>query len=198
VAVTVRWANPIAQDLERVDVVMNAQRPPRDPSDGMVVYRGLGSSVVLTLHAGQKRYLAVFARDSRGQVSAPARRIVSLASLVPLRPISGSSVGAAPMLTWKPMKGASYYNVQVFRNGKRVLVAWPSRPSYRIPAGMLSPGTYVWFVWPALGATRVNPRFGGLIGRAIFITRADLRHPAGFLTPILGTPTQRMPPNPKR
>jgi hypothetical protein len=173
VAVTVRWTNPVAPDLAHVDVVMNSQRPPRDPSDGVVVYRGLGTSVVLTLHAGQRRYLALFARDSRGQVSAPARRVVSLASLVPLRPITGSSVGGAPVLTWKPSKGASYYNVQVFRNGKRVLIAWPSRPSYRIPAGKLTPGTYVWFVWPALGATRANARFGGLIGRAVFVTRAE-------------------------
>lgn len=44
---------------------------------------------------------------------------------------------------------------------------------------MLSPGTYVWFVRPGLAATRANARFGGLIGRAIFITRAELRHPAG-------------------
>lgn len=169
VVVTVRWENPVAQGLERVDLVVNAKRPPRDPSDGVVVYRGLGTAFVLTLRAGQTRYLALFARDSGGQISAAARRVISLASLVPLRPISGSYVGTAPVLTWKPSKGASYYNVQVFRNGKRVLVAWPSQPSYRIPTGALSPGTYVWFVWPAIGTTRADPRFGGLIGRAVFV-----------------------------
>ena len=47
--VTVRWANPVAQGLERVDLVVNAKRPPRDPSDGVVVYRGLGTTFVLTL-----------------------------------------------------------------------------------------------------------------------------------------------------
>jgi hypothetical protein len=132
------------------------------------VYRGLDTSVVLTLRAGQTRYLALFASDSAGNVSAAARRLISLASLVPLRPLSGSSVSAAPLLTWKPTKGASYYNVQLFRNGRRVLVGWPSQPSYRIPAGTLLPGTYVWYVWPALEATRAT-RFAAMIGRATFV-----------------------------
>jgi hypothetical protein len=169
VRVTVRWANPVAADLARVDVVMNSRRSPRDATDGTLVYRGLGTSIVLTMGAGQRSYLALFASDSSGNVSAPVRRVVSLASLVPLRPLSGSSVSAAPLLAWKATKGASYYNVQLFRNGKRVLVAWPSQPSYRLPTGTLRPGTYVWFVWPALEATRATPRFGDLIGRATFV-----------------------------
>lgn len=168
VPVTVSWANPVAADLARIEVVVNAKRPPRDASDGTVVYRGLGSSIVLMLRPGQTRYLALFASDSSGNVSAAARRVVSLASLVPLRPLSGSSVSAAPLLAWKPVKGVSYYNVQLFRNGRRVLTAWPSQPSWRIPAGTLLPGTYVWYVWPAL-ATRATPRFAGLIGRATFV-----------------------------
>jgi hypothetical protein len=169
VRVTVRWANPVAPDLARVDVVMNSRRPPRAATDGTVVYRGLATSIVLTMRAGQMRYLALFAMDRSGNVSAPARHIVSLASLVPLRPLSGSSVSAAPLLTWKPTKGASYYNVQLFRNGKRVLVAWPSQASYQLQAGTLLPGTYVWFVWPALEPRRAAPRFADLIGRATFV-----------------------------
>ena len=143
VHVTVRWANPVAADLAHVDVVLNSRRPPRDATDGTLAYRGLATSIVLTMRAGQRRYLALFSVDRSGNVSAAARRVVSLASLVPLRPLSGSSVSTAPRLTWKATKGASYYNLQVFRNGKRVLVAWPSRPSYRLPAGTLLPGTYV-------------------------------------------------------
>ena len=54
------------------------------------------------------------------------------------------------MLTWKATKGTAYYNVQLFVKGKRVLAGWPSKASYRIPAGKLKPGTYVWYVWPAV------------------------------------------------
>ena len=57
-----------------------------------------------------------------------------------------------PLLSWKAKKGSAYYNLQLYRKGKRVLVVWPSHASYRIPAGTLEPGTYVWYVWPASGA----------------------------------------------
>jgi hypothetical protein len=168
VPVTVRWVAPDVANLVNVEVVMNATRPPRDATDGKLVYRGLGTSTVVTLRAGQRRYLALFASDGSGAVSVAARQVVSLASLVPLRPLTGSLLSAAPLLTWRPWQGAKYYNVQLFRNGRRVFTAWPSQPSYRIPAAMLSPGTYVWYVWPAV-ATRATPRFAALIGRATFV-----------------------------
>ena len=86
-----------------------------------------------------------------------------------MRPLSGSAVHAAPLLRWQPRDGVAYYNLQVFQRGKRVLVAWPHSASYRFPADKLQPGTYVWFVWPALGRFPSTPQFGTLIGRATFV-----------------------------
>ena len=59
--------------------------------------------------------------------------------------------------------------MQLFRKGKRILVGWPTKASYRIPAGKLKPGTYVWYVWPAVSGKGGAPTFGKLIGRATFI-----------------------------
>ena len=112
--------------------------------------------------------MAVFAYDGNGNVSPPARRKISLASLIPLRPVTGSVVKEPPLLTWKGQDGVVYYNVQIFRNGKRVIVGWPSHASYRVPLGTLEPGTYVWFVWPAEKHEGATPTFGKLIGRATF------------------------------
>ena len=168
VPVTVRWKNPAVPDLDRVELVLNGKHPPQGPFDGRVVYRGLEQSFVLALKAGQTAHLALYAFDQSGNVSAPSRRVISLAAFIPLRPLTGSAIHAAPMLRWEPRKGAAYYNVQVFRQGKRVLVAWPQRPSFRFPADKLEPGTYVWFVWPALARTHASPRFDDLIGRATF------------------------------
>jgi hypothetical protein len=167
--VTVRWGNPAAADLDRVELLFNRKRAPRNMLDGRVIYRGLAQSFVLTLRAGQTGHLAVFAVDHSGNVSAPARTIVSLAALIPLRPLSGSALHAAPVLSWEPRKGATYYNLQVFRAGKRMLLAWPSTASYRLPAEKLQPGTYVWFVWPAFEGKHSTPRFADLIGRATFV-----------------------------
>jgi hypothetical protein len=166
--VTVRWKNPAVPDLARVELVMNGKHPPHGLFDGRVVYRGLEQSFVLVLKAGQTAHLALYAIDQSGNISAASRTVISLAALIPMRPLTGSAVHTAPVLRWEPRKGAAYYNLQVFHQGKRVLVAWPQRPSYRFPTEKLEPGTYVWFVWPALARTHTSPRFDDLIGRATF------------------------------
>jgi hypothetical protein len=167
--VTLSWTNPAADDLERVVVVLNLKHPPRATGDGTLVYSGMRPSATFKLRAGQSAHLALYAFDRSGNISRPARRDVSLASLIPLRPLTGSVVNAAPLLTWKAKEGTLYYNLQVFRDGKRVLVRWPSEASYRLPADLLAPGTYTWFVWPAVKNKHATPTFGDLIGRATFV-----------------------------
>ena len=161
--------NPAAPDLARVVVILNLKRAPRSAADGSMVYSGLHTSTAFKLRPGASGYLALYAYDSSGNVSRPARRTVSLASLIPLRPVSGSSVTAAPHLTWKATDGIAYYNVQIFRNGRRIVVGWPSDASYQLPVRLLVPGVYTWFVWPAIKHAGSTPTFGPLIGRATFV-----------------------------
>ncbi len=88
--VGLRWTRPTAPDLARIVVVLNLKRAPRSPADGTTVYRGLGTAAVLRLKAGGTGYVALFAYDRNGNVSSPARKVVSLAPLIPLRPTTGS------------------------------------------------------------------------------------------------------------
>ena len=170
VTFTLRWVKPTAADLDRIVVVLNLKRAPIGPADGKTVYHGLGTAAKLKLLPGQNGYIAIYAFDHSGNYSLkPIRKLLTLAGLIPLRPLTGSVLRTtSPELTWKASSGSTYYNVQVFRNGKHVLVAWPSKASYRIPAGKLRPGTYVWFVWPAVQHQGSSPTFGKLIGRATF------------------------------
>jgi hypothetical protein len=169
VTYTLRWLKPTAADLDRVVVVLNLKRPPLSPTDGKAIYKGLGTSVKVKLRAGQTGHLALYAYDHSGNVAKPARKSVNLARLLPLRPLNGSTVRSdAPLLTWKSSKGTKYYNVQVFLKGKRVLAGWPSKASYRLPKGKLLPGTYVWYVWPAVAGKGGTATYGKLIGRATF------------------------------
>jgi hypothetical protein len=170
IAVTLHWVKPTATDLARLVVVLNLKHAPKSPSDGKAVYKGLGTSAKVKLRPGQNGYFAVYAYDNSENVSQkPARIVVRLAALIPLRPLNGSLVHTAtPLLTWKPFKGTKYYNVQLFVNGKRVLVGWPTKASFKIPRGKLQPGTYVWYVWPAVGSKKGSAKFGKLIGRATF------------------------------
>lgn len=168
-APTLRWKRPGSSSLAQVVVVLNRQRPPRTPQDGHVIYRGLRTSVKLALYAGERANVALYAYDRAGHVSAPARRVVSLAALLPLRPVTGSAVSGALRLSWKPRARAAYYNVQIFYKGKRVRVGWPRHAWYRLPRKALHSGTYVWFVWPAFSGPRAGVRFTELIGRATFV-----------------------------
>ena len=64
-----------------------------------------------------------------------------------------------PILSWKPVRGAKYYNVQLFRGSKRIFAAWPRRAGLGLPttwkwAGhryRLSKGRYRWYVWAGVG-----------------------------------------------
>jgi hypothetical protein len=166
VQVTLRWVKPTAADLASIRVVLNLKHRPRTPSDGTRVYNGLADSIGLMMQPGQTAYVALFAYDQSDNVSPAARRVITLAPLIPLRPLSGAVLTGSPLLSWKAKPGTSYYNVQIYRNGHRVLVGWPSHASYRVPAGKLVPGNYTWFVWPA-----IKGGFGERIGRATFVLK---------------------------
>ena len=83
-----------------------------------------------------------------------------------------------PVLRFPAMAGASYYHVQLFRRGKRILAAWPLEPQLALRqswrwAGRgyrLTPGRYRWFAWAGFGrrsAARYKP-----LGSARFIVAA--------------------------
>jgi hypothetical protein len=93
-----------------------------------------------------------------------------------ISPRAGATVRAAPMLRWRPVRKARFYNVQVFRRGHKMLSAWPGRPRFRLHARWvfrgdeyrLRPGKYTWLVYPAFG-TPSNPRYGKLVGLSSFV-----------------------------
>ena len=69
----------------------------------------------------------------------------------------------------------SYYNVQLFRGGRKILSAWPKSTQYRLKARWkyqgerrrLSPGRYRWMVWPGYGK-RSKGDFGKRIVSSTF------------------------------
>ena len=168
VSVRLRWVKPKAADLARIVVVLNLSDHP-DTARRHGCLQGPRHVDRAAVSVGDRGFVALFAYSRSGSFSPPARKVVSLAPLIPLRPTTGSSLRAAPRLTWKPRGRTAYYNVQVFRNGSRVLTGWPSRPAFSIPKGELKPCTDVWFVWPAVRHPGKPATFGRLIGRATFV-----------------------------
>lgn len=90
-------------------------------------------------------------------------------------PRAGARVSGPPMLRWRAVPKARFYNAQVYRNGRKILSLWPSRSRVKMTrswqhAGRtfrLRPGVYTWYVWPGFG-TLANPRFGKLLGQSSF------------------------------
>jgi len=95
-----------------------------------------------------------------------------------ISPRAGAVVRSAPMLRWRPVRKAHFYNVQVFRRGHKMLSAWPGRARFRLHARWvfrgdayrLRPGKYTWLVYPAFG-TPSNPRYGKVLGLSSFVRR---------------------------
>jgi hypothetical protein len=143
-----------------------------------VIYRkssggNTGSFRDLRVRAGVSYTYTVTARDQAGNTTV---RTVSIVAGSPApAPSSKPRLTAPPLLRWKPARGASYYNVQLYR-GTKILTLWPARASLRLKRAWrfdgrsyrLTPGRYRWYVWPGFGL-RAAARYGSLIGHGRFV-----------------------------
>ena len=143
----------------------------------VVVYQGPGGTFTdRSLKNGQRYRYAVSLIDQAGN------RAVGTTSTVPtssnlLVPPKGSRLKAVPppLLIWKPVRKADYYNVQIFRGRTKVLSAWPERPRYQLKRRWrfgskkyrLVPAKYCWYVWPGHGK-RAKRDYGKRLGKSCF------------------------------
>jgi hypothetical protein len=107
------------------------------------------------------------------KIQAPARTIATSALLAPR---GGARVTKPPLLRWRPVARARYYNVQVFRGKQKVLSVWPTRARLQLRARWkfagrvrrLTPGAYRWYVWPGFGVPSAR-NYGQLLGQSTFV-----------------------------
>jgi hypothetical protein len=167
--VRLRWQRPA--DAVSLAIVRS---PGRHGAESTVVGRGGGSRLLdREVRNGRRYRYTLRATDAAGNtaqasVSArPGRRL--------LGPANGARLTEPPRLRWTGVRGARYYNVQLFRDGRKVLSAWPRKAhlslqrSWRFAGHRhrLGRGTYSWYVWPGRGRPSER-RYGALIGRARF------------------------------
>jgi hypothetical protein len=139
------------------------------------VYEGSGSSYTDShfRNAAFHRY-EVVALDAAGNASAGVSIDVRASALL-LAPRAGATTRSAPTMRWRGVVGASYYNMQLFRGGRKVLSAWPKQPRWRLAhrwtygghRQALERGAYTWYVWPAFGP-RARAAYGQLLGQSSF------------------------------
>jgi hypothetical protein len=139
-----------------------------------VVYRGTKHDYLDTgVKNGAKYNYTVTTIDPAGNSS--DAMISSVPDGSTLRPFIDSEMTQPPLLTWKKVRRATYYNVQVFKGRKKVLSIWPRTPKLQLKSSWryrghkykVSSGLYRWYVWPGLGRLAAH-RYGALVGSSTF------------------------------
>jgi len=140
-----------------------------------MVYDGTGTGFNDTrLKNGVHYTYTITARDLAGNATVQTVAATPAARL--LSPALNAHLSAPPMLTWTVAPGATYYNVQLFRGGGKVLSMWPKQATLQLRRRWkfegrryrLKPGTYRWYVWPGLGRRKAG-RYGHMIGSGTFV-----------------------------
>jgi hypothetical protein len=162
------WA---AVDAVRVEV---SRSPGRGDDARTLLHKGVETRLADRRVRNGRRYEYRFkAVDQAGNVA--TRSIVVVPGTRLLAPQNGARTTEPPVLRWTPVRGARYYNVQLYRDGRKVLSSWPSRADLELRRRWeyrgrrrLEPGRYHWVVWPGEGPRERNA-YGPRIGRRSFV-----------------------------
>jgi hypothetical protein len=166
--------------------------PGPDGPDAGAVFKGLASSFEDKGLTNKVKYLyTISAFDDAGNKAVESVTIIPAAKLY--SPARGTAVTSPPLLGWRKVPGASYYNLQVYFggagkalrrvaslnvSGRKVLSAWPLKPHYRMKKSWkykgktrnLVVGHYRWYVYPGIGKRSAN-KYGPLIGQSDFYVK---------------------------
>jgi hypothetical protein len=143
----------------------------------VVVYQGPGGAFTdRSLKNGRRYRYAISLIDQAGNRAVGTTSAVPTASKL-LEPAKGERIRLVqlPLLIWKGVRKADYYNVQIFRGGKKVLSSWPRQPRFQVERRWrfggrryrLVPAKYCWYVWPGYGK-RAKRDYGKRLGRSCF------------------------------
>jgi HYR domain-containing protein len=169
------WLRPPDTDFDHVVVIRT------DPSGASTkqIYVGLAARYTdRGLSNGQEYRYVIVSYDHAGNRSVGVAILVVPKALMLVQPVDGSTVGQHPVLKWVAVKHARYYNVQLFRNGRKILSIWPRPNRFALRRSWvfgghryrLGHGRYQWFVWPGFGS-RSKRNYGPLLGESSFVVR---------------------------
>jgi len=169
----VHWKSSSPNDVAAISRVARGSR------SELSLFSGAGADFVdKKVQDGVEYRYNVRTVDQAGN-SSQIRTVLGLPKVVSLGKIAYTPRTAAqPILSWPARRGASYYHVQLFRKGKRILAVWPLktelalRPHWRWAGRQyrLAPAQYAWFVWAGFGP-RAAARYK-LLGHSKFIVPA--------------------------
>ena len=139
-----------------------------------MVYEGKGRQLRDTRVANGTRYRYTIISFDRARNRSAGVSTAALPGLL-LQPRDGARVTAPPSFVWKAVRGASYYNFQLYRGSRKVLSAWPRTNRFKLSRSWkyggrreaLIPGDYRWYVWPGIGRPSAT-NYGRILGERRF------------------------------
>jgi hypothetical protein len=170
-SVVLRWEMADVAPFETLDIVRSPGLRGRKSS---LLYSGPGFTYRdVHVRDGVRYRYTLQARDQAGNLT--VRDVIVTPGPRLLAPADGAPVNTLPLLLWTPVRGASYYNVQLYWGARKVLSAWPSRAGLQLERSWfygrrrrLRPGRYRWFVWAGFGR-RDLAKYGRAIGSRTFV-----------------------------
>ena len=167
----VNWRMSDVAPSSRFELI---RRPGLHGKRRSVLYKGINTSFRdQRVNNGVRYRYTLNALDAAGNRA--VYTIVVRPGLRLLAPTPEAQMTAPPLLRWTAVRGASYYNVQLFRGKRKVLSMWPGSARLQLQANWrfrrhryhFKPGTYRWYVWPGYG-NRSAGRYGRKVGTSTF------------------------------
>lgn len=154
----VSWSATSPGDLVRIRRRVRGQRA------RTTVFLGGGSSFADDgIRAGAEYLYTVRSVDEAGNRSGPVTVSAPAKILTLQKTPYVVHAAPSPILRWRHVPGADYYNVQLFRGSRRIYSVWPtmhqvgllpewtwSDRTYRLSAGQ-----YRWYVWAGFGPRKL-------------------------------------------
>jgi hypothetical protein len=117
-----------------------------------------------------KRYIYALRSVDRARNASSRATIEGRASRI-LKPAFDSLHDARPLIDWTSVRNAGYFNLQLWREGRKILSIWPMRSAHRLPANWryngrwysLRTDRYSVYVWAGFGPKSAAD-YGPLLG----------------------------------
>jgi hypothetical protein len=170
--VRLAWQKPTDWDYERVVI----SRTRLGTNTWRAVFRTQMGTAFKDTRVVNNREYRFRARSYDLAGNASVSSVVDARPSAFLSPTWEARPSTPPLLRWAPVRGADYYNVQVWRSRGKILSRWPLVARYRMTSTWqfngrryaLEPGTYFAYAWPGFGS-KARAQYGPLIGWTKFV-----------------------------
>jgi hypothetical protein len=169
--VRLSWAKPADADYDRVRIWRRRA--------GTIAWKRLADRVALSSFVDRTAANHVVYRyrvatlDAAGNVATPIEADARPSAV--FAPAWRAVVHRPPLVDWTTARRATYYNMQLWRRGQKILSVWPTSSRYHLRATwtyrgkrhVLSDGPLTIYVWPGYGP-KAAARYGDVLGWTSF------------------------------